>query len=383
MRESLTLLFLIVAYNFLLWNITRSGLSPIPLFPEDPYHTVLTLSYNSVLYVSWLFGERQRAVQWIGYLFFFQIVALSIYFEDLSIVVRDLPPVIFTFALVALFESPTEKRIREVEREREELLREIDRVTRERERVEIHLRMLKSEIEKVEREKRRAELSQEVSKELEGKLKDLERELNEYKEKESRLLEANRKLFQLLEVLRTDTEIGGGHRELANLRKERKKLIKELVQLQELVDIYAGENEKLKEENKILKEELENLRVEIDKMEISLEERKTLDVKDICKEILSSLLQLDFSERSVEELLRMPKDRRKLFLKELLKFSFREDRGNVQPLTTLRNVYKLRLSGGRIYLRKLDGKWEVVGLLDSEKDKDKERYIRNVLSKIV
>jgi len=145
MREALILLFLIVSYNFLLWYITWMGFSPIPVFPQDPYNTVLVLSYNSALYVSWLFGERHRMVQWIGYLFVVQIIALSIYFEDLKIIVKDLSPVILTFALVVLFESPTEKKIKGIEKEREELLREIDRVRRERERVEVHLRMLRTE----------------------------------------------------------------------------------------------------------------------------------------------------------------------------------------------------------------------------------------------
>ncbi|MDQ7081890.1 MAG: hypothetical protein Q9N34_02005 [Aquificota bacterium] len=57
---------------------------PIPLYPDDPYNLVLVLAYNSVLYISWLFGERHRAVQWIGYLFFFQIVVLSVYFGNLE-----------------------------------------------------------------------------------------------------------------------------------------------------------------------------------------------------------------------------------------------------------------------------------------------------------
>jgi len=80
MREPLILLFLIISYNFILWLITDMGLSPIPLFPQDVHHIILVLSFNSVLYISWLFGERHRTVQWIGYLFFFQIVGLSFYF---------------------------------------------------------------------------------------------------------------------------------------------------------------------------------------------------------------------------------------------------------------------------------------------------------------
>ncbi|WP_457600965.1 hypothetical protein [Hydrogenivirga sp.] len=381
MRAALTLLFLIVSYNFLLWYITAFGLSPIPLFPEDAQNVVLVLAYNSVLYISWLFGERHRAVQWIGYLFFFQIVALSVYFGDLEIVVRDLPPVIFTFALVVLFESPTERNIREIYREREELLREIDRIRRERERVEVHLRLLQQEIERVESE-RKQEPSSEKGRELEEKLEKLQAELKEYREKESKLIEANRKLFQLLEVMRDEGETSGSREEIVSLRRERKKLIKELVQLQELVDLYSEENERLKSENRKLRESVSELKVRLGTLEIEREGVRGERDKDTLKRFLESLLDLEFSERALGELLKLPEDKRKVFIRELFRLSQRQGQENVEPLTTLPSVYKLRFSGGRIYLKRRNGNWVVVGLLGSEDDKEKERYIKNVLSKI-
>ncbi len=299
---------------------------------------------------------------------------MSVYSEDIRVILKDLSPVILTFALVVLFESPTEKRIKSVEKEREALLREIDRVRKEREKVEVHLRMLKSEIEELEKEKEKG------SKELEERLAQLQRELEEYKEKESRLLETNRKLFQLLEMMREDTEPVGGKEELASLRRERKRLVKEIIGLQELLDVYVDENEKLKEDNARLRRKVEELNIKLGKMEI---ERKTSDSqKEIYRDILEDLFQLKFSERVVEELLRLPSQKRKVFLKELLRFSQREGQENVEPLSTVPGIYKLRFSGGRIYLRKKDGSWEVVGVLGSEDDKEKDRYIRNVLSKI-
>ncbi len=379
MREALILFFLIFSYNFLLWYITTFDLSPVPLFPKDPYNLVFVLAYNSVLFISWLFGERHRSVQWIGYLFFFQIVALSVHFKDLSVITRDLSPVILTFALVALFESPTEKKLKETWRQREELLREIDRVRSERERVEVHLRMLRSEIEKLEREKESS--GSEALEELERRIGELQRELREYREKESRLLEANRKLFQLLEVVKGDQTVGS-REELSSLRRERKKLIKELVGLRELVDIYADENEKLKEENERLRSKLEELRKRLDRAEIELQSPRGRDVEEVYAEVLRSILKLEFSERALKELLKLPAEKRRLFLKELFRFSLREGKENIEPLSTLPNIYKLRFSGGRVYMRRSDGSWEVVGVLASEDDKEKERYIRDVLSKI-
>ena len=161
MRSALTLLFLIVAYNFLLWYITYKGISPVPLFPQDPYHTTLVLSFSSTLYVSWLFGERQGAVQWIGFLFFLQIIAMSLYFGDLAVIVKDLAPVTFTLALVALFESPTERRIKNTERERERLLEEIEKVHLQREVVERKLRELTRKIARLEKEKEEGDVKEE------------------------------------------------------------------------------------------------------------------------------------------------------------------------------------------------------------------------------
>ncbi len=384
MREALILLFLIVSYNFILWFITEQGLSPVPLFPQDVYHIILVLSFNSVLYISWLFGERHRTVQWIGYLFFFQIVALSFYFRSLEIVVRDLPPVIFTFALVALFESPTEKEIKSIEREREELLVEMDRIRRERERIDARLRMLRQEIRKLEEEKSKAEVSSAQREELEERLRKLQEELEEYREKESRLLESNRKLFQLLDMLRSEADVKSSREELTGLRKERRKLIKELIQLQELVDIYADENEKLKEENRKLSERLRDLQNRLSVLEIEVENlsRKPPDPESAYKEILSSLPEVEISDRALGELIRSDPDKRRSFLRELIKFSLQKGKGRIEPLSTLKGVYKLKFSGGRIYVRRKGERWEVVGFLDSEDEKEKERYIRNVLSRL-
>ncbi len=384
MRNALTLLFLIVSYNFLLWYITKFHLSPIPLFPDDVYNTVMVLSFNSVLYISWLFGERNRVVLWIGYLFFFHIVALAVILGRLDIVVRDLAPVALTFAMIALFESPMEREIKEIVKEREKLLREIDRVVRERQKVEVSLRLLMKEIDELEQEKKSSELSREQLKELEEKLSRLQEELKEYREKERKLLESNRKLFQLLGHIKEGDERSAGKGELASLRKERKRLIKEVVQLQELSSVYSEENEKLKEENERLKGQLESLRSKLDLLEIEKENVEKLSDRglELLREMLFDMFNLEFSPRAIRELVSLPPQKRKIFLKELYRLSGRVGQEGLQPLATLRSIYKLRLSGGRIYLRRKEGLWEVVGILDSEDDKEKERYIREVLSKI-
>jgi len=376
MKGISALLFLIVSYNFLLWYITASGLSPVELFPGDPYHVLLVLSCNSVLFISWLFGERHKTVLWIGYLFLFQIIALSIYFEDPSIVIMDLVPVVLTFALVVLFESPMERKIKSISRERERLMAEIQKVMKEREEVENHLKELRGEIERLEREKKAADL--EIKHELEARIRELQDELREYREKERRLLETNRKLFHLLEMVKGESHEVGAKEELTSLRRERKKLIRELISLQELLDVYTDEAERLREENASLKEEIGRIRLELEKATVSYEESRKSDVRSLFGEVVEAVLNIRFSERAVEELLSLTPEKRKLFLRELMRLSM-GDKASPKPLRTLHGVYKLRLSGGRIYLKKAGRSWEVVGVLGSEESKDKERYIREVL----
>ncbi len=374
MRSALTLLFLIVAYNFLLWYITYRGISPVQLFPQDPYHTILVLSFSSTLYVSWLFGERQGAVQWLGFLFFLQIIAMSLYFGDLAVIVKDLAPVTFTLALVALFESPTERRIKNTERERERLLEEIERVHLQREVVERKLRELTRRIVELEREKEEEDIKEERLKQMEEELEALKSQLNDYREKERRLLETNRRLFQLLENIRAEEGESPSRKELTSLRRERKKLIKEVLHFQELLELMSEENEALKDENRRLKEKLEKLRKKVSLLEMQSRGDMELRRRKIIREILESLTGLRFEDKAVEEFIKLPPDKKRNLIKELL----RNPQEKIRPLATDANLYKLRFSGGRAYLRREGNGLKLVGILDSEEDKDKNLYIRKL-----
>ncbi len=383
MKEALTLLFLIVSYNFLLWYITFFELTPIPFFPEDPEHVVLVLSYNSILYIAWLFGEREKVVQWLGYLFFVQIVALSIYFEDLSIIVRDLPPVILSFAITVLFESPKEKELKRIEQEREELLNELDKVKREKERVEVHLKLLTMKIKELEEEKEKLKEGDIRKEEIQKQIDKLKKELEEYKEKERRLLETNRRLFELLETLKVYQEPSSSKKkELANLRKERKKLIKEVVELQELISIYSEENEKLKEEIKVLKERTEKVEAENERLRSEIENlKRKKEISEGLKEVLKDILSIKVSEEVLRELSRLKGEERRRILREIVKLDMKEIK-RFETLSTASDIYKHRFSGGRIYLKRTDDGFEIIGFLTTEDDKEKDRYIREVLSKL-
>lgn len=76
MKESLKLLFLIVAYNFILEYISEK--LPIKLFPDDLQSFVMLMSFDSALYLAWFFGYRYSTLAWLSCLFFFQILGLSL-----------------------------------------------------------------------------------------------------------------------------------------------------------------------------------------------------------------------------------------------------------------------------------------------------------------
>ncbi|NPB06021.1 MAG: hypothetical protein GXO03_00285 [Aquificae bacterium] len=394
MREALLLLTLIVLYNFLLYYATVNDLTPVPLFPEDPVNAILVVSFNAVLYVGWLFGERRKLVTLLGYLFFFQITLLALVYRDPYTFVSSLLPVILTFMFVALVESPFERSQRKLVEERERLLKELDELARERSAVEEKVRefkrsveLLRLQLEEKERQLEQARRAQESEEELKRreeevkrfreKLKALEEELRKQRDKELKLMEANRKLFQMLELLGKEEDRKGG-KELKTLRKERKKLIKEVLELQELLELYE-------QENRELKERLEQTRERVYELEKSLEEER-LKAKQlegaqkrrekIYEEVLSLVLpSVSFSKEALKDLLSLDRTLKKRALAELRRLP----NAKPEPITTAKNLYKLKFSGGRLYLRRTDnGGWEVAGILDSEDDADKARVIERL-----
>jgi len=392
MRDALILLFLIVSYNYLLYYITVKDLVIVPLFPRNTEEIILVLAFNSALYIGWFFGERRKLVTILGYLFFFQTLLLSLVKRDPYTFVSTAFPVTFTLMLVALFKSPFEREIERIRKEREELLKEIERnekirekVEEERERLKKEISLIKLRLEQREKELEKAKKAQEKLKEVENKerevkelktkLQELEKNLKKQKEKEEKLLESNRKLFQLLELLGKEEDKKRGSKEVKELRKERKRLIKEVLELQELLDVYSKENDELKKELEKIKRELEEAKKEIAKL-ITEKENLLKSVKkkeEVYEEVLKVLFpQTKFTHEAVEEFMKLSPQEKKRFLKELQKL---EEGTKLESLTNVHGVYKLKFGGGRIYVRKEGDKWVVLGLLDTEQDKEKGRYI--------
>jgi len=398
-KEAFILIFLIVSYNYTLYYITVNNLSSIPLFPTDTVNTIIVLSFNLALYIGWFFGERRRLVTTLGYLFFFQIVLLSILLKNTHIFIANAIPVVFTIMLVALFESPFEKEKRIIEEERKKLLDELEENKRKRIEIEERINefkknisLLKIQLEQKEKSLKEAKRLREDVKKIKEKEKEidlfkekiskLEKELEKQREKETKLLEANRKLFQLLELLSREEEKKQGSKEVKELRKERKKLIKEILELQDLIDIYDKENRNLREKISKMQKNIEELRRKIDRLELEKENlrRESYKKREVYGELLRILFPyIQFTDDSIKDFIKLDANRKRSILKEIEKL-----KGNIklETLATDKNIYKLKFSGGRVYLKKEKDKWVVLGILDSEENKDKARFIEALKDKL-
>ena len=141
---------------------------PFDLFPQNLEDILIVLSIVSALYLAWLFGYREKTVIWLAYVSFFQVVGLSLVRENYTLMTQFIPPLLMTVLLIWLFESPVEKRTKEIEENRERLEEELSRNQEELSRLTEQINLLK-------------ELTEGLSKEKEA----IERQLEKLKEEES------------------------------------------------------------------------------------------------------------------------------------------------------------------------------------------------------
>ncbi|MCS7285030.1 MAG: hypothetical protein NZ527_04850 [Hydrogenobacter thermophilus] len=399
MREALKVLFLIVSYNFLLEYVSSRLPLPVRLFPEDIRSFVMLLSFDSALYLAWLFGYRNTTLLWLAYLFFFQILGISFIDGTYTPIAEYTPSFLITLLFLRFSESPTERRTREIKEEIKKLERELERNRGEletlREQVKLsedlilHLNKEKAMIEEKLNELRDSQMAerQALLKErdqLAEKIRQAEISLSEYKNKLERITEANRKLFELLEILQRREE-GSQKGEIAQLRKERKKLVKEVLELRSLWESSEREKAQLKLEVLELKSSLEKLQRERDLLELELQELKSrmLSKEEVYMEVLGFVLDnIEMEERALREFISLPVDKKREFMKELLLLNMKGRDESLEAMKGLKNVFKLKPRGGRIYFtfgQKL--RWRVLGLIASEDDKDKDRYAKEILVK--
>lgn len=399
MKEGLKLLFLIVSYNFLLEYISSNVALPVRFFPEDLQSFITLISFDSALYLAWLFGYRNSTVLWLAYLFFFQILGLSFIMRSYTVIAEYTPSFLLTLIFLWLFESPTETNIRKLSEERKRLEEDLERNRREFENLKEQVRLAEELISSLKREKEAVEekLSQledfqtahrqdllKERDELIEKIRQTEISLIEYRSRLERAVEANRKLFELLELLQRQEE-KSQKGEIANLRKERKKLVKEVLELQSLLENSESEKERLRMELSKLRSRLETLSKERDLLALDLEQlkKKVLSKADIYREVFGFILDnVEIEDRVLSEFMHLPLDKKREFVKELLILNMKERGESLENMKGLRNVFKLKPKGGRIYFTYGQNKrWRVIGLIASEDDKDKERYAKEVLVK--
>jgi hypothetical protein len=386
MKESLKILFLIVAYNFILEYISEK--LPIKLFPDDLQSFVMLMSFDSALYLAWLFGYRYSTLLWFSYLFFFQILGLSLITQSFYPITHFTPSFLITLIFLSLSESPTEKHTKKILEEKYRLEKELEDTKEQVKLAQDLLNLLKREKEQVEIKLSQLEESQTIEKqrllkekeELIQRISQAQMHLNEYQSRLERLTEANRKLFEVIDLLQRQEE-KNQKGEIAQLRRERKKLVKELLQLESTLEDCRRQNAQLKlelSEFESIKREREILAIELQDLK-----KKQKTKGDIYKEVLNFLLEnIEMEDRAISEFIHLPIEKKREFVKELLILNMKERGESLENMKGLKNVFKLKPRGGRIYFTFGENRrWKVLGLIASEDDKDKEKYAKEILIK--
>jgi myosin heavy subunit len=393
-KEPILLAFLIVSYNFAL--VQLSQMLDVRLYPSSLSEKLHLTFFLSALYVAWLFGERLRTVAWIGLLFVFNVLLQATVEQRFGIVLEQMPAFLITLLVIKLFESPVEKRWRQSQEEKHRLEEELSENQKELMEALKTKKVYKELIEKLTKEKSELEkrierLTEEETAEKERLLKEKEdivkrlssfREiLKGYEERTERLKEANRKLFEMLE-LQQERTTDKGDRELSKLRNEKKRLMKELLALEELLEETSKENLRLNEEKENLRHQVEELQRQLSLTQLRLEEYER--IKNTRKELYQEMLDLvldriEWEGQALEEFIQLDHQRKREFLKELMLLNMKELGEVFETLKGVKNTFKLKPKGGRIYFTYGKEKtWRILGILDEEDQKHKERFIREL-----
>jgi chromosome segregation ATPase len=249
----------------------------------------------------------------------------------------------------------------------------IEKLTKEKSELEKRIERLTKE-ETAEKERLLKEKEDIVK-----KLNSLKETLKGYEERIERLTEANRRLFEMLE-LQQERTTGREDRELSKLRSERKKLMKELLALEELLEEASRENLRLNEEKENLRHQVEELQRQLSLTQLRLEEYERIKStrKELYQEMLDLVLdRIEWEEQALEEFIQLDHQRKREFLKELMLLNMKELGEVFETIKGVKNTFKLKPKGGRIYFTYGKEKtWRILGILDEEDQKHKDRFIR-------
>ena len=361
----------------------------LPVYPKGVLEELFLYTFVGFLFLSWLLGERKKTLLTFAYFVTFQIVGLAYILHDPLVVPRVLVPTLLVYLSLFLFESP-EEYIRKREKEKLESLK------RELEYYKTRQEELQQEYHRLEEEKLKLQEAYKSapSKELEELLFQKEEELKrafdrieELKGKLERLKENNRELWQLLEesMEQTDGSTPRGKEELKTLRRERRKLLKRVEKLENLLDEMKINNELLRLENRELKKRLEELSTKLEETERKLELKQSelerfLDLyeRDLGSYLNLLLERVELTPAALADLVSLSEGAKRSFIKHLRKFERLDPEAvRAESLETAKGrIFKERFSGGRIYFTTRGGKFVVEGILEGEDKKSKDRFIR-------
>ncbi len=393
LSELIKALLLIFFFHFgLYWLSETYGWN---VYPHSKVGYVLLYSFIAVIFTSWFFGRRHLNLLIFSYLVTFQIVGLAFVLHDWTVIPRLLIPTFLTYLSLFLFKSPGEYLLEQKEKQIEEIYNRIKTLKEQINQYRKLLHETKQRYNQLLKEKQNLEQNlknlnkeelEENLKKKEELVKEYEKRIAELDEKIAKLKATNAQLWEMLEeTLDNDQLSGGKQKELQKLRRERKKLIKENLQLkQELDDLRTylkmleQDLELKEEENKLLLNQLEELNKKIETYQQQVNKYENLLSKDWLSIFNLVWEKVKFSPRALADFMELNQKEKIQFIKALKKLDKSDPKGHKAESLTIsdQTVFKGRFSGGRFYYQINNGVFEIVGILQGEDEKSKDRFIR-------
>ncbi len=394
--ELLKAFALVAFFHFGLYFVSKNY--GFPIYPSSPLEVLLVYTFTGFVLLGWLLGERKKFFLVVAYFVTFQILGLAIITRDPFAVSRILSPIFFTYLPLFLFKSPTEFHREVVERKQLELLKELEYSKQKLEEYENLLKELNEEYRRLLKEKEELEnlLKETDLKELHKLVEEKELLLEDYRKKIrnlegklEKLRENNRQLWELLEESTYETydqkslraKLTETRRELRQKKKELDNCLKKLLRSEEETKFLEEELNKTErnlnsclEEKKTLKRKFETKTKEFEKLLSAYE-------KDLGTYLNLLFEKLSFSPKALVDLSELSDSVKQNLFKFLRRFDQNPDGVRMETLEISKEkVYRARFSGGRLYLTKKGNKWEIVGILEGEDEKSKDRFIRERFS---
>ncbi len=387
---------LVAFFHFGLYFVSKNY--GFPVYPSNPLEVLLVYTFTGFVLLGWLLGERKKFFLVVAYFVTFQILGLAIITEDPFAVSRILSPIFFTYLPLFLFKSPTEFHREVIERHQKTLLKELEHSRQKLEEYENLLKDLNEEYRRLLKEKEELEslLKETDLKELrklveekENLLKDYKRKIQNLEEKLEKLRENNRQLWELLEETTYETydqkslraKLTETRRELRHKKRELDNCLKDLQKSKEEIRLLEEELERAERNLNGCLEERETLKGKLETKTKEFEKLLSAYEKDLGTYLNFLFEKLSFSPKALVDLSELSDNVKQNLFKFLRRFDQNPDGVRMETLETSKEkIYRARFSGGRLYLTKKGNKWEIVGILEGEDEKSKDRFIRERFS---